>query len=297
MVPYDHYLELGGNLGVFTDTTLMYNATLTDDSSIRIMTVDPITSLLQPDAPGTPIERAVRLMADASALRYQFDPDRRSMILTTPDIGVPDPAVLHELAGLAAQHPDFVFDSIGQVPELTNSLFLDGEALALELDPAPSIDLGQRAQLAQSVRLRAADAGSMLPDSDARPAAWDQDLRTALSTGLTAGEAAVLVAGVESQIVRVRNEVVQPEPFSFTIAGASAPIPLRVENRGPTPLRIRVRAESDELTFPGVISTSCSNRTRSTMSTSRWSPDRTVSSRSWWSCSRRPATGSPNRSN
>ncbi len=126
-MPYDRYLELGGNLGAFTDPTLMLSTTLSDDSSLPMMVVDPITRTARPGPRyGTPIERAVRMMADASALRYQLDPDRRSMILTTPDIGIPDPAVLRELSVLAAQHPDFKFEALGQIPDLTNSLFLDG---------------------------------------------------------------------------------------------------------------------------------------------------------------------------
>jgi len=214
------------------------------------MVVDPITRLLEPDAVGTPIERAVHLMADASAVRYQLDPALRSMILTTPDIGIPDPAVLRELSIFVAQHPGFTFEQIGRVPDITNSLFLDGAPVELELDPRPSVDLDERVRLAQTARLRAADIGSMLPIGDPRSVTWSENLRTALSTGLTESESAAIVGAVDSDVARVRAQVVQPESFSFTIAGDAAPIPLRVENRGDTPLAVVVHAESDKLTFP-----------------------------------------------
>ncbi|MDW3215388.1 MAG: DUF6049 family protein [Ilumatobacteraceae bacterium] len=250
VVPFDRYLTLGNNLGAFTDPTLMFDAALTDDSAMRMMVVDPIVELLDPDAEGSPIERAVHLMADASALRYQLDPDRRSLILTTPDIGIPDPAVLGELSLLAAQHPAITFQTVGQIPDLTNTLFNGGTPVVVDLDPRPGISLGARAQAAQIVRLHAADTASMLPADDPRPGAWDQDLRTALSTGLTGRESAEIVDAVDTDIDLVRAQVVQPEPFSFTIAGDAAPIPLRVENRGDTPLRVQVHVESDKLDFP-----------------------------------------------
>ena len=250
VVPEDRYRGFPNSLGDFTDPTLMLSTRLTDDSSMRVMIVDDITEQLESDAPGSPIERAVRLMGDASAIRYQLDPDRRSMILTTPDIGVPDAAVLAELATFAAQHPDFDFGTLGQVTDLTNSLFLDGDVHSLELDAEPSFDLDPRARLAQSTRLRAADVGSMLPDDDRRPPAWGETLRTALSTGLTDPQSAALVDEVDTHVAEVRIHVVQPEPFSFTIAGTTAPIPRRVENSGPTPLTVLVHAESDNLTFP-----------------------------------------------
>jgi hypothetical protein len=250
VVPFDRYLELGDNLGAFTDPTLMFSTTLTDDSSMRMMVVDPIVELLEDGADGSPIERAVRLMADVSALRYQLDPDRRSLILTTPDIGIPDPAVLAELSRLAAQHPDVTFQTVGQIPDLTNSLFNGGTPVVLELDAQPALSLGARVQLAQTMRLNAADTASMLPDADPRPSAWDEDLRTALSTGLTARESTAIVEAVGAEVAAVRSQVVQPEPFSFTIAGDAAEIPLRVENRGDTPLRVQVHVESDKLMFP-----------------------------------------------
>lgn len=250
VIPFDHYQRLGNNLGTFTDPTLMFNTTLTDDSSMRMMVVDPITELLEPTAAGSPIERAVRLMADTSALRYQLDPDRRSMILTTPDLGVPDADVLRELSVFVTEHPHFEFAPIGQLPDLTNSMFLDGAPVVLELDTNPSTDLNERVEHAQSARLRSADTATMLPVGDSRPGEWDQDLRTALSTGLTDDESGLIVDAVDAEVADIRSQIVQPEPFSFTIAGDAAPIPLRIENRGDTALSVRVMAAADKLTFP-----------------------------------------------
>ena len=136
------------------------------------------------------------------------------------------------------------------MPDLTNSLFIDGAIHSLELDARPSVDLDARARLAQSARLRAGRRRVDAADPTTPGHRWDETLRTALSTGLTDPSRRRSSARSRPTVVEVRSHVVQPEPFSFTIAGNAAPIPLRIENSGATPLTVSVHAESDKLTFP-----------------------------------------------
>ncbi|MEO6652995.1 MAG: hypothetical protein ABIP17_10095, partial [Ilumatobacteraceae bacterium] len=250
IVPYDRYVTLGNSLPAFTDPSLMLNTTLTDDSTMRLMVVDPITELLEPSDAASPIERAVRLMADTSALRYQLDPDVRSMILATQTLGVPDADVLRELAVLVAQHPDYSFADVGQIPEVTNSYFNDGNELALRLDARPDVSLGARFRRIQETRLQAADVASMLPADDARPDTWNDSMRTALSTGLTANDAFGMLEAIDADLALIKGQIEPPDAFPFTIGGTSTQIPLRIGNNGPTPLQIVVHAEADKLGFP-----------------------------------------------
>ena len=90
----------------------------------------------------------------------------------------------------------------------------------------------------------------MLPYADERLVRWNDTLRTALSTGLTATEARSLIDSIDADLARLRADVEAPEPFSFTIGRTATDIPLRIGNSGPTPLRVRVHAESDKLSFP-----------------------------------------------
>ena len=155
---------------------------------MRIMVVDPAAELLDPslDQPESPIERAVHLMAISSAMRYQLDPDLRAFVLTTPDLGVPDPDVVVELQRLVADHPDYSFQPLSAIPGITNSFFVSGQALTVTLDPRPAVSLELRVRRVNAARLRVADVASMLPTDDQRPSEWEADLRTALSTGITA---------------------------------------------------------------------------------------------------------------
>ena len=66
-------------------------------------------------------------------MRLGLDPDRRSLIVATPDLGIPDPDVLAFLAQFAGEHPDMQFEPLAAIPGLTNSMFLDGEAVTVDL--------------------------------------------------------------------------------------------------------------------------------------------------------------------
>jgi hypothetical protein len=149
-----------------------------------------------------------------------------------------------------AQHPDYGFAHVGQIPDVTNSFFLDGSEVALRLDVRPDISLGARFRRIQETRLQAADVASMLPTTDDRPTTWNTTMRTALSTGLTTDEATRMIEAIDADLTQIRDQVEPPEPFPFTIGGTSTDIPLRIGNNGATPLRIRVHAESDKLRFP-----------------------------------------------
>ena len=187
VVPFDRYLGYQGSLADLTDTSLLSSARLPDEAAIRMIVVDPITELLEPGLrPGSsPAEAAVRLIASTSAMRYQLNPDLRSMLLTTADLTAPDPAVLAHLEQFVAEHPDYSFQPLDRIADITNQFFVEGNQVTVDLDVRGPVSIEQRAQRINATRLRIADVTSMLPDSDLRPLEWQATVRTALSTGLT----------------------------------------------------------------------------------------------------------------
>jgi hypothetical protein len=255
VVPYERYLGYAGNVGGFTDTSLLLNGRLGDGSTIRMLIVDEITQLLDPDqgdSPGTgsPAERAIRLMASAAAMRYQLDPDLRSMVLTTPDLTAPDTEVLSHIEGFVAEHPDFSFQPLDRIADITNSFFVEDIPVTVDLDARPSMSLVERVEQIDETRAGMADVGSMLPADDARRAAWDASMQVALSTGLTAQQSNRRIGEVIADLDEIRQAVQEPEIFSFTITGRHADIPVRIENTSDTPLRVKIRLEAEKLNFP-----------------------------------------------
>jgi hypothetical protein len=189
-------------------------------------------------------------MAEIATVQSQLEPDLRSLILTTPDLGVPDAEVMRFVEQFATDHPAMHFEPVAALPGLTNSLFLDGEAVTVELDDQPPVDLAERARAVDAQQFRIADVTTMLPTGDPMPAEWDSTLRTALTTGMSDPAADVLIDGVASDIDELRAAVEPPEAFPFTIGGRQAQIPLRITNTSPTLLNVLVHLESDKLAFP-----------------------------------------------
>ena len=250
VVPFERYSGYQGSLLGLSDTTLLLNARLPDDSTLRMLVVDPVTDLLDPDVPSenSPAEDAVFLMATTAAQRYQLSPDLRTMVLTTGDLGAPNPDILGFLEQFVAEHPEYSFQRIDQVVD-ANALFVDGAPLTVSLDEQPAISLTPRVERIAAVRLDADDVASMLPGDDPRPSGWSSRLDIALSTGLTAAEANVRISEVESEIDAIRAGVQPPEAFPFTIPGRQVDIPVRIENTSDTALRVIVRLDAEKLSF------------------------------------------------
>jgi hypothetical protein len=253
LVPFERYASWDGSLPNLTDTTLLIGAVAGDDSTVRLLVTDRATRVLEPSAgEATPVERAVELMAATSTSRLELGPALRSFMLSTPELEIPDPAVLHYIERFAAEHPDYAFATPEVVVQstTTNSFFVGGTEFTVGLDERPSQSIDTRALDVGATRLRMADVESMLPLDDLRPAKWADSMRTALSTSVSDAAAAERIDAVEAELAEVRAAIQQPQPFSFTLAGSESSIPFRIENRGPTPLQITVRAQAEQLTFP-----------------------------------------------
>jgi len=250
VVPLERYATWDGSLPTLTDTSLLVSGAIDDDATAHLRVVDPVNDVLDADAGGTPLQRAVELMAVAATTRYEFGPDLRSFALTTAELGVPDPEVLAALVPFVEGHPEISFTTPDLVEQATNSFFINGVEFTVRLDSRPSTSLDARAEAARASRFMIADVESMLPADDPRPAQWNATVRVALSTAVTDAAADERIEEVDREVADVRAAVRRPEPFAFTLAGNESAIPLRIENTGPTPLRIRVHAEAEQLTFP-----------------------------------------------
>jgi hypothetical protein len=251
VVPFDQYVELDGSLPDLTDTSLLLSTALPGPAVIPIpmAVVDPVDELLDPDrnTTTTPATEAVRLIATTSAMRFQLGPDLRAFVLTTPELGIPDPAVLQHLEQFVAEHGDYTFAPIGQLPDVANSFFVDGVQASVALPDTATVSIADRADAVAGVRLRMADVGSMLTDDDASVDAWDARLHTALAPQLSEAEAGGRITAVDAEIATVRAAVLPPETFSFTVTGRDTDIPLRVENTGNRPLSVTVHVEAEKL--------------------------------------------------
>ncbi len=252
VLPYDEYAQLQGSRPGLTDTSLLVATSMSDDTSLSIALVDPVMSLVDPDrvTGNTPAEDAVRLMAEIGALRTQLEPQPRSFVLATPDLGIPDPDVLTYVERFATEHPDVEFQPLAALPGLTNPFVVDGEWLAVELPTGTPVNLQPRVEAEAIERLRLSDVASMLAETDPRPAAWDATLRASVTTGITEDAGFGLIERVRQELLDVRDAIQPAVAFPFTMTGRETEFPIKIENAGDTPLDIVVHIESDRLSFP-----------------------------------------------
>jgi hypothetical protein len=219
---------------------------------MRMIIVDQVDDLLEPGlADGlTPTERAIRIMAMTSAVRYGLQPDLRGMVRTAPDLSAPDTDTLSELERFIDAHPDLDAESIARLSQI-NTFFVDQEPHTVTLPERVPVSLTARVERADGQRLLIADTASMLPDDDPRPDRWSEQLQRAMSTGLTQAEADDMMNEVDEQVDAVRGAIQEPESFPFTMAGREADVPVRIENTSTTPMTIVIRLSADKLSVPG----------------------------------------------
>jgi hypothetical protein len=249
------YGQTEGSIGGFTDSTLVVGVRLTDNGSLPTLVTTGWAPLLDPVRPAgdvtSPADRAVRLAADALALRAEFDPElERAAVLTTPALGVPDALTVAALARFVEQSPELRMVPLSALPGDADPIAIDGQPLTLTLPSTAGPDLAAREEQIANTSLSAASAASMLPTGDPRPAAWQAELDTLLSTGLDDEEAAAALAEINGAADEVRDSVVPPPPFTFTLTGRSDELRLRIGNDADVALNITVRPSSPKLEFP-----------------------------------------------
>lgn len=245
----DTYRAMPGNLGDFTDPTLLFSAAIDDDEIMRAGVLDPSVSNLAVDRADdtTPVEAAIRFMALTSATRQQLDLDVRGLVLTSPDIGLPDPEVIEFLEHFVAEHPDFTLQPLSEFARTTNSQFVGGNPLIVDWPQVTDQRLVQRAADIGSASLRSLDIASMLPDDDDRPERWSSELAQAQSTALSSVESFRMINSVLAEINAVADSVQPPSQYSFTLPGSKSSLRVSLANRGPTPLTVAIRIDAERL--------------------------------------------------
>ncbi|MGH9135069.1 MAG: hypothetical protein ACRDZZ_14115, partial [Ilumatobacteraceae bacterium] len=258
VTPFDVYLGLDSNQSTavrndLTDPSLLIAGDLPGGGELALGVVDPIGALLETDRgdAGTPTEIAVHLFADLMALRIQLGPAARSVILATPDLGIPDPDVLADVEDFADEHPDVGFQALSFVPGTTGPFMINGEPVHVTFPPAAGPDLAERVHAIDLVRLHMEETATMLPADDQRPARWRTELEALLSTGIDDATVSARLARIDTALAAIEQAIEPPAPFTFTLAGESNTITLRIANTGNTALRIGVRISGpSRLQFP-----------------------------------------------
>ena len=240
--------DVANGLGVPTETPLadVFRVDLGAGGTLPAMTFSPLGGMLQAPLPSdiapTPNDSAVRLLVELQLARATTDVP--AVLLATPRVTVPDPAITAQFVALADDVPDISVVPVSRLPGIVDGSLGDDAAVALP--PSAGIGLATRLARVETARVNAGEAAQMLVESN-RAAEWTAELDRVMSTAVDDATAFEHLAATEAEIAAVRGAIEAPDSFTFTITGTRSTLPLTIRNTGTEPLLVRVRVRSSKI--------------------------------------------------
>jgi len=244
------YDGLHGSIKDFSDYLgELVPAELPNKTVLDVAVVDHKISAALADPLATPAQTAVFVVSQLLALRQNVEtagesPASRAIVIGSPDLGVPDAALLGSIAALIAQTPGLAVKPLDDVAVHTDRLVLDGTEQSVTL---PSVDgrLLEQRIFKQAVLNNDIDAAaSMLPDGDERPAGWRELAALLPTTALDDSDAEGLIDSIESDVEKIKAAVQMPAAYTVTLPGRRSTVRVRFLNNSTVPLKIRVQLSS-----------------------------------------------------
>ncbi len=200
----------------------------------------------------TPTEWALETVAQWRLAQYASprseQRNRLGRLIAAPGLGAFDPTLVTALETFAEGTDAIRFAPASALASVTDRQDQPPGA-ALPETAGPSLEA--RLDRIALVEADLADTATMLADDDPRPAQWTRQLDSFVSTAF--GDAAVQMQldVLVTEAAALRNSVVAPEPFTFTLTGREAQqIDVRVGNTLDEPLNVILRLSSPRLDFP-----------------------------------------------
>lgn len=247
----DLYSALPGNIGVYVDTTSMIEIAV-GARRLDGVVVHGYDDLIGTDPDiRTPVERAVELLARLFVTRQELGADRaRAVVLSTSDLGVPDPAVLGVVDGIALDDPTLIVRPLSYLPNSTSVMEVNDAPSTVDLPDTAGQDLTVRSAEIGEVRAMVDGILGMLDGADPRRTSWYAELNRLLSTAYTDDDVRTHLDAITTEVERLRTSVELPAPFDLTLTGRSNVLRFRLTNTSDLPLTVVVRPRSSKLEFP-----------------------------------------------
>ncbi len=255
VITYDDYAALDGSLGLFTDTSLAVDIA---DVDLRAVMVDPYLAQQFADPGPDTAAAAVAVVAEivliAEQVRRTDDPDKHVLLLGSTDLGTPSPELLRGVVDLLGDARHVRLASPGDVVADVETMLVDGEPVTVGLPDVVQAPEGYdpitRAGLVDTLRADTTAVASMLPDDDQRRTRWATATDQLASTVVSDDLAVATTRTIGTELDDVRQCVVPPERFSFTLTGRTSTIPFQISNRCDVAVTVRVQLDSPKISFP-----------------------------------------------
>jgi hypothetical protein len=252
----DTYLAHDGAIGAATDATRLATLAAAGGDPLGALILDTSAALLDVGARPTmsAAERAVRVIAEMTALRRTGPATDRWFVISGTDLEVPDAEVVGHLARMLADDPTVdaapLSTAIASTGTMTDPV---GRPVVISWGAGPDVDLAPRMGTIDSLRALTFDIATLLPADDPLITGWVRDIDRLFSSGTDEDDIASVADRIRTEAAAVRGAVVLPVASAFTLTDRDTPLPLLIENRGSVPLRVGVRLVSDKLDVPADV--------------------------------------------
>lgn len=255
---------LPDSLGAFTDTTRLVDITVAPDVVVPTAVVDRTVSQHLDHAAADPTLNAIQTVADLIATRDEIvdadgDPSRHVVVLATSDLTMPDTDTLLAIADLIATTTGLEAIDLDQVVSRIESAQRADDAAPVHLPDTTDGTIAGRIDLAAELSTAIDHVASMLPTTgDAAPTAntmtagWRRLVSLLPSSALTDTQADTIATTIDADLAAIRDAVVLPAGFSFTLTGRTSNVPIKLTNTSDMPLTVQLRVTSLKLLFPEI---------------------------------------------
>jgi hypothetical protein len=250
VVTPDLYDSFDGTIYFFSDNKGELVPAQLPTSTFDMAVIDHGISDLLATPLATPEMTRIYTVANLLALRQGIeiageDVDRRSVVIGTPDLGVPDASLLGPITALIAATPGLKAATLDDVSLRTEQLLIDDVEHPVTLPEVGGTALATRVFKQATLNNEIDGVASMLPDDSDEPQGWHDLANLLPTTALAVPDADEMISTTQSQLTEVRDAVQVPEPYTVNLAGKTSTVRIRFVNNSDVALRIKV-----ELTSP-----------------------------------------------
>ena len=227
----------------------LVDAQLSNNTHLDGAVVDPTISDLVVHPMATPEQTRIYVLANLLALRQKLATEgavvqRHSVVIGTPDLGVPDAVLIGSITALVAETPGLAAATLDDVALRTDRLIADDKEQPVRLPDLDGVELQQRIFREASLNNEINAVASMLPDDDERVDGWRELVALLPTTALADLDAAAMDTTIRADLTEIRSAVQVPTAYTINLPGRQSTVRVRLLNTSDVPLKVKVQLTS-----------------------------------------------------
>jgi hypothetical protein len=244
------YKNLNGSIKEYSDYRgELVAAELPNNTELDAAVVDFTISQLLVHPMPTPEMTRIYAVANLLALRQKLETEganlrRHAVLIATPDLGVPDAALIGSITALIAETQGITPATLDDVALRTDRLNIDGDDRPVTLPESDGVALQRRIFRQAQLNNEIDAVASMLPNDSERPDGWRELAALIPTSALDDVDAELMDTTVRAELTAIRAAVQVPTAYTVNLPGRQSTVRVRFVNTSDVPLRVKVQLSS-----------------------------------------------------